>query len=207
MRLDALDTAILAALVEDARRSIRDVAALVGSTPTTVSARFERLKELGVVRGASVRLDPGATPGRPRLLTGRVPRERNDAVAHAAAQTAGILHAAVAGDGRLVAFLQVLDLDDEERVVRVLTDAGAEEVAVVAVRRVEGPAPVHLFSGEQVIAEACAVCAKETGADPVTETVDARRVVFCCPSCRKLYMERYEALRKAAQGPGRSTTS
>jgi len=55
--LDELDTAILAELQADARRTNRDVAAAVGVSPTTALDRTRALRERGVIRGARLDLD------------------------------------------------------------------------------------------------------------------------------------------------------
>jgi len=55
--LDELDTAILASLQSDARRSNRDVAAAVGVSPTTALDRTRALRDRGVIRGATLDVD------------------------------------------------------------------------------------------------------------------------------------------------------
>jgi DNA-binding Lrp family transcriptional regulator len=55
--LDELDTAILAELQADARRTNRDVAAAVGVSPTTALDRTRALRQRGVIRGAILDLD------------------------------------------------------------------------------------------------------------------------------------------------------
>jgi len=62
--LDAIDTAILAQLQSDARRSNRDVAAAVGVSPTTALDRTRALRDRGVITGASLDVDL-ASIGRP----------------------------------------------------------------------------------------------------------------------------------------------
>ena len=62
--LDALDTAILAELQSDARRSNRDFAAAVGVSPTTALDRTRALRDRGVITGASLDVDLAAI-GRP----------------------------------------------------------------------------------------------------------------------------------------------
>ena len=57
VRLDAIDTAIIRALQSDARRTNRDVAALVGISPTTALDRTRGLRERGVIRGALLDVD------------------------------------------------------------------------------------------------------------------------------------------------------
>ncbi len=58
--LDELDTAILAELQSNARRTNRDVAAAVGVSPTTALDRTRALQERGVIRGALLDIDLGS---------------------------------------------------------------------------------------------------------------------------------------------------
>jgi DNA-binding Lrp family transcriptional regulator len=55
--MDALDRSILAAWMMDARRSLRDIAAEVGVSATTVHDRARGLVRRGVVRGAYLDVD------------------------------------------------------------------------------------------------------------------------------------------------------
>ena len=78
--LDVLDTAILAQLQSDARRSNRDVAAAVGVSPTTALDRTRAMRDRGVITGASLDVDL-ASIGRPvqALIAVRIrpPSRRN----------------------------------------------------------------------------------------------------------------------------------
>ncbi|MFD1512852.1 Lrp/AsnC family transcriptional regulator [Halomarina rubra] len=56
-QFDDIDRQILAFLMEDARRSFRDIADEVGRSAPTVSNRVERLEELGVIRRFTVDVD------------------------------------------------------------------------------------------------------------------------------------------------------
>ncbi|WP_114579476.1 AsnC family transcriptional regulator [Saliphagus sp. LR7] len=47
--LDSTDAVILELLLEDARRSYREIADEVGLSPPTVSNRVDRLRDLGVI--------------------------------------------------------------------------------------------------------------------------------------------------------------
>ncbi len=51
VELDSTDRAILDLLVQDARRSIADIAALVHLTPSPVKRRIDRLEQEGVITG------------------------------------------------------------------------------------------------------------------------------------------------------------
>lgn len=58
--LDALDTAILAALAEDARTPMRELAQKVGLSAPSTTERVRRLEAAGVIEGYTVRVNAGA---------------------------------------------------------------------------------------------------------------------------------------------------
>jgi Lrp/AsnC family transcriptional regulator, leucine-responsive regulatory protein len=58
--LDDVDRHIVAALCEDARRSHREVARLVGMSPGAISERVQRLERAGVLRGYHADVDLAA---------------------------------------------------------------------------------------------------------------------------------------------------
>lgn len=60
VRIDATDRKILAALQEDASRSLDEIAKAVGSSKTPVWNRIRKLREAGVIRRQTVELDPEA---------------------------------------------------------------------------------------------------------------------------------------------------
>jgi Lrp/AsnC family leucine-responsive transcriptional regulator len=58
--LDETDRNILAALVEDARISLKDLAQRVALSSPSVSERLRRLEERGIIRSFTVEVDPMA---------------------------------------------------------------------------------------------------------------------------------------------------
>ncbi|WP_311032270.1 Lrp/AsnC family transcriptional regulator [Mesorhizobium koreense] len=58
--LDRIDAKLLAALVEDARISVAELARRVRLSPPSVSERLRRLEEAGVIEGYTVRVNPAA---------------------------------------------------------------------------------------------------------------------------------------------------
>ncbi|ADG73687.1 transcriptional regulator, AsnC family [Cellulomonas flavigena DSM 20109] len=59
-RLDPLDQAILRVLADDARATFAQVGEAVSLSAPAVKRRVDRLRERGVIRGFTVRLDPAA---------------------------------------------------------------------------------------------------------------------------------------------------
>ncbi|MBA4046490.1 MAG: Lrp/AsnC family transcriptional regulator [Erythrobacter sp.] len=59
-RLDHIDRAIIAALYEDGRRTIKDVAELLKMSSPSITARIDKLKDAGAITGYTVVVDTGA---------------------------------------------------------------------------------------------------------------------------------------------------
>ena len=120
--MDELDRRILAAWVTNARRSLRDIAADVGVSATTVHERARALQRRGVVRGAYLDVDLAQLDrGVPALIAVRIrPPSRANIEAFrdwvgALPETLGvfvtsgradfIVHVAVASNDALYAFV------------------------------------------------------------------------------------------------------
>jgi Lrp/AsnC family transcriptional regulator len=58
VQIDALDRKILAALQEDAARSLDEIAKIVGSSKTPVWTRIRKMREAGIIGRQTVLLDP-----------------------------------------------------------------------------------------------------------------------------------------------------
>ncbi|NLW78048.1 MAG: Lrp/AsnC family transcriptional regulator [Ruminococcaceae bacterium] len=66
--MDDLDKKILALLSNNARATIKEIAAKVSLTSPAVSERVRRLERTGVIDGYTVRLNPGLTRGSVRAV-------------------------------------------------------------------------------------------------------------------------------------------
>jgi DNA-binding Lrp family transcriptional regulator len=58
MNLDDIDLAILDLLKKDARKSFRSIARSLKVSPDTISKRYERLREQGIIVGSTVVINP-----------------------------------------------------------------------------------------------------------------------------------------------------
>ncbi len=59
-RIDHIDRAIIAALSEDGRRTIKEVADLIDMSSPSITARIDKLKDAGAIRGYTALVDPKA---------------------------------------------------------------------------------------------------------------------------------------------------
>ncbi|NVK33517.1 MAG: Lrp/AsnC family transcriptional regulator [Rhodobacteraceae bacterium] len=60
MKIDEIDSKLLSLLVDDARSSLKELAAVVGLSSPSVSERLRRLEQNGVIRGYTVDVNPAA---------------------------------------------------------------------------------------------------------------------------------------------------
>ena len=60
MKLDAIDSKIVEALIRDGRMSLKDLAAHAGLSSPGASERIRRLQERGIILGFSAEIDPKA---------------------------------------------------------------------------------------------------------------------------------------------------
>ena len=58
MKLDEIDSTIIEMLKNDARTSFREIARSLKVSPDTISNRFERLKQQGIILGSTVVINP-----------------------------------------------------------------------------------------------------------------------------------------------------
>ena len=58
MKLDEIDSTIIEMLKKDARTSFREIARSLKVSPDTISNRFERLKQHGIILGSTVVINP-----------------------------------------------------------------------------------------------------------------------------------------------------
>ena len=76
MQLDETDKALIAALSEDARAPVADLARRLGVARTTVQSRIERLLRSGAIAGFTIRRGAVLEPAlRATILVGVVPHE------------------------------------------------------------------------------------------------------------------------------------
>ncbi|HII37634.1 MAG TPA: Lrp/AsnC family transcriptional regulator [Candidatus Poseidoniaceae archaeon] len=70
MDLDAVDRAIIAALLSDARASQRQLAREVGVAQGTITNRIRRMEDMGIIQGYSVVIDPESVGWNMTIMAG-----------------------------------------------------------------------------------------------------------------------------------------
>jgi Lrp/AsnC family leucine-responsive transcriptional regulator len=132
-QIDAVDSKILAVLVENARVSLADLARSVGLSPPSVSERVKRLEEAGVIAGYSARIVPAGIgyPISAWLRIRPVPGE----LARVAEIIRGIPEVTecdrVTGEDCFLARVHVASVTDLERIIDLIIPCAMTNTAIV----------------------------------------------------------------------------
>lgn len=180
MALDETDHALIQAVLEDADRSLRDLADEVGVSAPTVASRLERLEDLGLLGPARREADLTQLGTLILLL---VPPGDLEALAdhrlvfqvHRTQQNHGVA-------------LALVDHPPDEDLAE-LHEAFPKAETHVLNQRLASKAP-QLPEGPGRVA--CSQCGKIIEDEGIRLTLGAKSYVACCPSCKQLLEQRYE---------------
>ncbi len=193
--LDEIDTRILGILLDDGRRSFREIARLAGVTTPTVQARFKRMIDEGLIRKISPIFDPSkfqqgiafqlylsVNPSEIGKIADRLAkRQEVRGIYLTTGENNLTLRVVVDSLNELQRFTETLDRDfgvkqnSSQMIVRIFKDDQA-----VLVRRGMG---IHLQ---------CETCNGEIAGKPFTLKVAERERFFCCQTCLGKFREKYE---------------
>lgn len=194
MQLDPLDARILRLLREDARLSFRDIAAKVGSSVPTVSARVGALEDLGVIRGYRAELALGAEGGTMAHVHVQATPAEAGRILDALAAAPGVEDVALLSGGHLAARVR---LQPPERTTRHLHEAIAALPGVVAYDVREVISTRSALQADDVpdrLDVRCHQCGGPIHGAPVRKAFGGRAHAFCCRQCLADFAERYERL-------------
>ncbi|MFC7142647.1 winged helix-turn-helix transcriptional regulator [Halosimplex aquaticum] len=194
--LDDTDRRILGLLLDDARRSWRDIADAVDLSPPAVADRVDRLEDLGVVRGFTVDVDRSKLRrGTQTLVTLDVAPRAASAVADSLAEADAVEHVFTTAEERVV-FTGTVPTDDVLSVLdpNVAEDVRDYEVSLLADRS-WNPAV-----DDAELALTCDECGNTVTSEGQTRELDGETYHFCCASCEDSFVEMYEDLREGVDG-------
>ncbi|WP_436924379.1 winged helix-turn-helix transcriptional regulator [Halosimplex amylolyticum] len=193
--LDDTDRRILGLLLDDARRSWRDIADVVDLSPPAVADRVDRLEDLGVIRGFTVDIDRSKLrQGTPVLVTLTVTPRSASAVADSLAEADAVEHVFTTAEERVV-FTGTVPVDDVLSVLDaevVAEDVRDYEVSLLA-DRTWNPSV-----DDAELALTCDECGNTVTTEGEIRELDGETYHFCCGSCEASFVEMYEDLREGA---------
>ncbi|QPV62755.1 AsnC family transcriptional regulator [Halosimplex litoreum] len=195
--LDDTDRTILDLLLDDARRSWRDIADAVDLSPPAVADRVERLEDVGVIRGFTLDVDRSKLrEGAPVLVTLNVTPRAASAVADALGEADPVEHVFTTAEERVVFTATVPEGDVlsllESTVV--MDDVRDYEVSLLSDRS------WNPSVAEAELALTCDECGNTVTPEGESRELDGETYHFCCESCEGSFVEMYEELRAGAEG-------
>lgn len=200
MDLDAIDTAIIRALQEDARASLRAIARKIGVSVPTVSSHVRNLEALGLIRGYSVVLDSERLGGGNLAFVARTRPEAAEEVAKRIATRAWARRVLVGRPGWILVDANGESAEDARALARYISGLpGVDEVQEYADLKTMKDEP-SLVAGDRLAANvACFECKGPIHGEPVRVRLDDRHHYFCCHTCERLYVEKLGRMKAAAR--------
>jgi len=192
--LDETDREILRLLLADARRPFSDIADRVDLSAPAVSDRVDRLRETGVIEGFTLRVDADElSSGLEVLVTLDVAPADAEAAYEALVSHDRVEHATLTADGDVTALARVPD-DVRGFLDRAVGLESVRDLAVRVVDRQEWSPGL----GDADLAVDCVECDNTVTAEGESERVDGTLYHFCCGSCRRNFLDRYDRLEEGA---------
>lgn len=192
VKLDDFDYGILRALQADARTSYRSLAAQLGTTTPTVSARVKRLEDLHIIQGYRVDLDPEALGGSLQVLRLTIRPAGLNRVTEAIKELQGVEEIMAVSGGALLVKVRlrppVVTFDGLHEALAKLDDIlSYDSWEVWSVRQRAADLAV---TGIEV---RCNTCRTPIQGEPVRAKFGGQDHLFCCPLCKQQFKERHAA--------------
>ena len=193
--LDDTDRRILGLLLDDARRSWRDIADVVDLSPPAVADRVDRLDDLGVIRGFTVDIDRSKLrAGVPVLVTVTMTPGAATAASESLSDADAVEHVFTTAEEGVV-FTATVEQGDVLSLLRstlVMDDVREYDVSLL------GDRSWNPSVAEADLALSCDECGNTVTAEGETRELDGETYHFCCESCEDSFVEMYEDLRDGA---------
>ena len=194
-QLDEVDRTILDLLLEDARRSWRNIADIVDLSPPAVADRVDRLRDLGVLRRFTVDVDRSKLRGgTPVLVTVDTEPGASEPLGEMLTEAERVEHVFTTAEDRVV-FSALVEAGDVFSVLRRHGELDQIRDYTVSLLTNRSWSP---SVGEVELALTCDECGNTVTSEGETERLGGELYHFCCDSCRSSFVDMYENLRESA---------
>lgn len=194
--LDDVDREILGLLVEDARRSYREIAERVDRSPPTVSDRIERLQDIGVIERFTLDVDRSMLAGGSTVLVELDTHYGSDeAIAERLADVPAVEHVVRTVDSTVLCLAHADEGEIRDLLAEVLNGGEIKDYSV----RLVSESIWEPNLNEIAVGIECAVCGRAVD-DGVSVELGERSYEVCCSSCASEIEAQYDELSQAAEG-------
>lgn len=199
VELDDTDREILQLLLEDARRSYKDIGDHVGLSSPSVSHRIDHLEELGVIGGFTLNIDRSTlTIGDSVLIEIDARPGRAEQIVESLAEVELIENVFQSVDTRITATGYMNDQELTQLFTEELNTEYLDGYEVrMLTKSIRNPTINHAD-----LAIECVECGKPIQNEGITMEIEEHRYYLCCTSCKSLFQDRYQKIQDGTQNEG-----
>jgi len=194
-RIDDTDFHILAALAEDGRRSLREIARTAGVSTPTVESRLRKMFDMGLIKKISPIIDVSKiTNGLFAVATAKVEPNKLEEALGSLAKVPEIRNVyGMTGEHNLLFAVFASGLDELEKLMSstISSIPNLSSLTYNVVTRVVKDEPNVAIKPGQWVRLTCDTCGQEIKGELVTLLVGDRNRYFCCKPCLTEYKEKY----------------
>jgi len=195
-RLDETDVVIIKALMEDGRKSFREIARIASISAPTVESRVKRMFNMGIIKRIAPLLDPEKiSEGVAAIINLKVETSGLDDVSKKLADLEEVRNICiVTGESNLTIRVLVNDMKSlQDFLSRELAKVPAKIVSTNVVTKIVKEEQGVIIRPGLGIRLNCDFCNREIEGDPVTFKVGEQARNFCCETCLQAYKEKYRS--------------
>ncbi|MEM2905776.1 MAG: AsnC family transcriptional regulator [Candidatus Bathyarchaeia archaeon] len=195
LELDNTDLAILRALMEDGRRSFREIAHTVGVSAPTVESRVRRLFQTGIIRKVAPILDPDKVErGVAALVLLKADLQELENLVKSLAALEEVRNVFITtGEANLV--VRVVAPSNEKiqdlLVSQISRLRGVTLASIQIITRTYKDEQGVPLTGPLAVSLKCDTCGDEVHGKPFILNVGEGQRFFCCKTCLSTYKQKY----------------
>jgi DNA-binding Lrp family transcriptional regulator len=195
-KLDRIDLAVINSLMNDGRKSFRQIAKEIGVSTPTVEARFSRMKSMGVIKSIEPILDVDIIEDKiPALIFLKTNLAQSVQIAEELAAIPEVRRVYMAtGENNIVVNVVSERPEGLEELIRkkIATIEGIGSISYQIITRTVKDSQSISIEEEMFLKLKCDFCDAEITKKPRRLEIDNQHRYFCCNSCLVLYKQKYK---------------
>ncbi|MEM3522494.1 MAG: AsnC family transcriptional regulator [Candidatus Bathyarchaeia archaeon] len=193
-KLDQIDVKILKALLEDGRRSYREIAKIIGISAPTVEARLKRIMQSGLILRIAPIFDVSKLNGSINVLISiKADVSKLNYIASEIANLPEVKSVFLTtGENNLLVRIVESSYDKIESLSsKIALIEGVSIISTQIVTKTVKDEQGIIIEPELGVKLSCDYCKKEIVGDPLILKVQDSERFFCCKTCLSAYKEKY----------------
>ncbi|MBA3977074.1 MAG: winged helix-turn-helix transcriptional regulator [Nitrosopumilus sp.] len=193
-RLDKIDFDIVNSLMEDGRKSFRQISREIGISTPTIEIRFTRLKELGIIKNIQPVFDfekfKGVTFS---IMYIKTEPTESDNIIKELVSFAEVTNLYMAtGEHNLIAMVMLYDQSQLEDIRQKMSGIkGIKSLYYQILNKIMKNEHINPIQKESVMRILCEICGEPIHSFSYKINVDDFEKYLCCSSCLTLYKQKH----------------